>query len=134
MKKLIKSAVVGLALVAGISAAYAEGVDTSVEGIFNALTSSANLQATVDSLVAGGANPQSIVSVAAAAGIPLDAVKQLQVCTNSAAADATVLSASCLRQKSVVTAYAAGVNDPMKFLPASAAGKQNKQETKTEFK
>ncbi len=48
MKKLIKSAVVGLALVGGISAAYAEGVDTSVEGIFNALTSSANLQATVD--------------------------------------------------------------------------------------
>jgi len=44
------------------------------------------------------------------------------------------LSASCLRQKSVVTAYAAGVNDPMKFLPASAAGKQNKQETKTDFK
>ena len=62
MNKFLKSAIVGLALVGGISAASAEGVDTSVDGIFNALTTSANLQATVDSLVSSGANPQSIVS------------------------------------------------------------------------
>ena len=74
------------------------------------------------------------MSVAAAAGIPLDAVKELQVCVNSSAADASVLSASCLRQRSVVTAYAAGINDPMKFLPASASGKKSKDETKAEFK
>ncbi|MFZ6724532.1 hypothetical protein ACO0K2_03455 [Undibacterium sp. MH2W] len=134
MNKLLKSAVVSLALVGGISAAYAEGVDTSVDGIFSALTSTTNLQATVDSLVASGANPQSIISVAAAAGIPLDSVKELQVCVNSAASDAAVLSASCLRQRSVVTAYAAGVNDPMKFLPASAAGKKNTNKAATELK
>ncbi|MFZ6690428.1 hypothetical protein [Undibacterium sp. SXout20W] len=131
MNKFLKSAIVGLALVGGISAASAEGVDTSVDGIFNALTTSANLQATVDNLVASGANPQSIVSVAAAAGIPLDAVKELQVCVNSSAADATVLSASCLRKRSVVTAYAAGINDPMKFLPASAAGSKAKNAAAT---
>ncbi|MBI1772125.1 MAG: hypothetical protein HYR68_07240 [Burkholderiales bacterium] len=74
---------------------------------------------------------QSIVSVAAAAGIPLDTVKDLQVCVNSAAPDATVLSASCMRQRSLVTAYAAGVNDPMKFLPATAAGKRQSKEVKT---
>ncbi|MBC3918977.1 hypothetical protein H8L32_15910 [Undibacterium sp. CY18W] len=131
MKKMLKNTLIGLALAGGLSVACAEGVDTSVDGIFTALTSSSNLQATVDSLVASGANPQSIVSVAAAAGIPLDTVKDLQVCSNSAP-DAAVLSASCLRQRSMVTAYAAGVNDPMKFLPATAAGKrQSKDVTKT---
>ncbi|WP_423003234.1 hypothetical protein [Undibacterium sp. JH2W] len=128
----MKNTLLGLALVGGMSVAFAEGVDTSVDGIFNALTTTSNLQATVDSLVASGANPQSIVSVAAAAGIPLDTVKDLQVCVNSSAPDATVLSASCMRQRSLVTAYAAGVNDPMKYLPATAAGKrQSKDNSKT---
>ena len=122
MKKMMKNTLLGLALAGSLSVAFAEGVDTSVDGIFNALTTTSNLQATVDGLVASGANPQSIVSVAAAAGIPLDTVKDLQVCVNSAAPDATVLSASCMRQRSLVTAYAAGVNDPMKYLPATAAG------------
>ncbi|MFZ6743924.1 hypothetical protein ACO0LC_11900 [Undibacterium sp. JH2W] len=129
---MMKNTLLGLALVGGMSVAFAEGVDTSVDGIFNALTTTSNLQATVDSLVASGANPQSIVSVAAAAGIPLDTVKDLQVCVNSSAPDATVLSASCMRQRSLVTAYAAGVNDPMKYLPATAAGKrQSKDNSKT---
>ncbi|MFZ6640581.1 hypothetical protein ACO0LL_12610 [Undibacterium sp. TC4M20W] len=131
MKKMIKNTLLGLALASGLSVACAEGVDTSVDGIFNALTTTSNLQATVDNLVASGANPQSIVSVAAAAGIPLDTVKDLQVCVNSAAPDATVLSASCMRQRSLVTAYAAGVNDPMKYLPATAAGKRQSKEVKT---
>jgi hypothetical protein len=132
MKKMMKNTLLGLALAGSLSVAFAEGVDTSVDGIFNALTTTSNLQATVDGLVASGANPQSIVSVAAAAGIPLDTVKDLQVCVNSAAPDATVLSASCMRQRSLVTAYAAGVNDPMKYLPATAAGKrQSKDVTKT---
>ncbi|MFZ6875067.1 hypothetical protein ACO0LF_23635 [Undibacterium sp. Di27W] len=126
---MMKNTLLGLALVGGMSVAFAEGVDTSVDGIFNALTTTSNLQATVDSLVAGGANPQSIVSVAAAAGIPLDTVKDLQVCVNSSAPDATVLSASCMRQRSLVTAYAAGVNDPMKYLPATAAGKRQSKDT-----
>ncbi|BBB66020.1 hypothetical protein UNDYM_1767 [Undibacterium sp. YM2] len=131
MKKMIKNTLLGLALAGGLSVACAEGVDTTVDGIFNALTTTSNLQATVDNLVASGANPQSIVSVAAAAGIPLDTVKDLQVCVNSAAPDATVLSASCMRQRSLVTAYAAGVNDPMKYLPATAAGKRQSKEVKT---
>ncbi len=129
MKKMLKNTLVGLALAGGLSVACAEGVDTSVDGIFNALTSSSNLQATVDSLVAGGANPQSIVSVAAAAGIPLDTVKDLQVCVNSSS-DANVLGASCMKQRSLVTAYAAGANDPMKYLPATAAGKRQSKESK----
>src|SRR5450830_1243750 len=105
MNKFLKSAVVGLALVGGISAASAEGVDTSVDGIFNALTTSANLQATVDSLVSSGSNPQSIFSIADAAGIPLDAVNELHVCVNSAASVATVLIVSCLRLGREVKAY-----------------------------
>ncbi len=130
MKKFLKLAVAGLLIAGGTSVAVAEGVDVSVDGIFTALSSSTNLQATVDNLVASGANPQAIVSVAAAAGIPLNTVKELQVCKNSASADVNVLGASCMRQSSITTAYAAGANDPMKFLPASAAGKVKKQETK----
>ncbi|MBI3283279.1 MAG: hypothetical protein HYZ65_00295 [Burkholderiales bacterium] len=123
MKNVVKSTVLVLALAAGLSVAQAQTVDTSVDGIFTALTSSGDLQATVDTLIASGANPQAILSVAGAAGVPLDSVKALQVCVNSAA-DATVLSASCLRQRSMVVAYTAGLNDPMKYLPATAAGKR----------
>ena len=46
MKKMLKLAVAGLVLCSGASV-MAEGVDTSVDGIFNALTSSTNLQATI---------------------------------------------------------------------------------------
>ncbi|MDE2427758.1 MAG: hypothetical protein KGM99_03465 [Burkholderiales bacterium] len=130
MNKTLRSAVVGLALLGGLSLAQAATVDTSVDGIFNALTNSADLQATVDTLVANGAKPQAIVSVAAAAGIPLDKVKDLQVCVNSAAPDAKVLSASCMRQRSMDVAYAEGVNDPMKYLPATAAGKRSDKTAK----
>ena len=130
MKKLLKTTIAGLALIGGMSAAYAEGIDISNDGIFSALTASANLQATVDSLVAGGANPQAVISVAAAAGIPLDTVKELQVCVNSAAADSSVLSASCMKPRTVMAAYSAGMNDPMKFLPATASGKRQKQDGK----
>jgi len=129
MKKLLKTAVAGLALIGGMSVACAEGVDVSNDGIFYALSSSSNLQATVDSLVANGANPQAVISVAAAAGIPLESVKDLQVCVNSSASD-SVLSASCMKQRTVVAAYSAGANDPMKFLPATAAGKRQKQDSK----
>ncbi|GGX44477.1 hypothetical protein [Undibacterium squillarum] len=128
MKKMLKLAVAGLVLCSGASV-MAEGVDTSVDGIFNALTSSTNLQATVDTLVSGGANPQSIISVAAAAGISLDAVKELQVCKSTSSGDNS-LGASCLRPSSVVAAYQSGANDPVRFLPATAAGKKKAAESK----
>lgn len=128
MKKMLKNALVGLALAGGLSVASACDTDVSVDGIFNALTTSTNLQVTVDNLVAGGADPQSIVSVAAAAGIPLDTVKDLQVCVNSSS-NPNVLGASCMKQRSLVTAYAAGTNDPVKYLPATAAGKRQNKDT-----
>lgn len=124
MKKLITTAITGLLLAAGGAFAQGGTVDTSVEGIFNALSNTQNLQASVDTLLANGAKQQEIISVAAAAGIPLDKLKDLDVCVNASTADAKTLSATCMRQRSVVTAYNAGLNDPMKYLPATAAGKR----------
>lgn len=128
MKTMIKLMVGGV-FAAGMALAHAEGVDVSNDGIFNTLSNSSDLQASVDKLLANGAKPQAVVSVAAAAGISLDSVKELQVCVNSSSSDA-VLSASCMKQKSIVAAYNDGANDPMRYLPATAAGKRQKpQET-----
>ena len=128
MKKLIKVSFIAALMLSG--AAIAQPLDTSVEGIFNALSESSNLQVTVDKLLADGANPKDLVAVAAASGISLDTVKDLQVCVNASSSDAKTLSASCMRQKTIVTAYNEGVNDPVKYLPATAAGKKLKTEKK----
>ena len=60
MNKMIKSAVIGLVLTMGLSVAQAAKpravVDTSVDGIFTALTASRNLQSTIDKLIAAGAD------------------------------------------------------------------------------
>lgn len=125
MKKSYSSVLAGLLLVAGSALAHGDAVDTSVEGIFNALSTSKDLQASVDTLLAHGAKQQDVIAVAGAAGIPLDKIKDLEVCTNASSADAKTLSATCMRPRSVVTAYNAGQNDPMKYLPATAAGKRN---------
>ncbi|MFZ6673794.1 hypothetical protein ACO0K3_07515 [Undibacterium sp. Rencai35W] len=131
MKKFVSQAVMGLVLVSGIaSVAQAANVDTSVDGIFTALTSSKDLQATVDTLIANGAGAGSVVSVAAAAGISLDTVKDLSICTNDISADSRVLSATCLKPRTVATAYVAGMNDPLKYLPATAAGVRKDKTTK----
>lgn len=122
MKKLIKASFIAATMVSGM--AFAQSAETNIEGIFNALNSSANLQVTVDKLLADGANPKDLVAVAAASGISLDTVKDLQVCVNGSSNDAKTLSASCMRQKTIVTAYNEGVNDPIKYLPATAAGKK----------
>lgn len=130
MSKMIKSAVIGLALVAGLSVAHAQkpraAVDTSVDGIFSALSTSRNLQSTVDKLIAGGADYHSVISIAAAAGIPESKIQKLQVCFNTVSDDVKTLSATCMRPSTVTTAYAAGVNDPLNYLPATAAGKRAK--------
>ena len=123
MNKILSNAVLGLALASGWSAVQAQAVDTSVDRIFNAVAETKDLQASVDQLLAQGAKPQEIVAVAAAAGISADAVKSLQVCVNSVSDNARVLGASCLKQSSLMTAYATGLNDPMQYLPATAAGK-----------
>ena len=128
MNKMIKSAVIGLVLAGGLSVAQAQTsravVDTSVDGIFTALTSSNDLQATVDTLIANGANHHAVISIAAAAGIPQNKVEALQVCVNTVSADVKVLSATCMRPRTVLTAYVAGMNDPLNYLPATAAGKR----------
>lgn len=122
MKKIIEASFIAALMLSG--AAIAQTSDTSVEGMFNALNGSTNLQATVDKLLADGANPKDLVAVAAASGISLDAIKNVQVCVNASSSDAKTLSASCMRQKTIVTAYNEGVNDPVKYLPATAAGKK----------
>lgn len=126
MKKMIKNTVMGLALIAGVALAQAQTpkvpVDTSLDAIFAALTSGNDLQTTVDSLIANGANHHTVIAVAAAAGIAQSKVQELQVCVNTVSADVKVLSATCMRPRSVMTAYAAGLNDPLNYLPATAAG------------
>ena len=107
------------ALVGGAYAQASSRADTSVDGIYTALTSSKNLQSTVDTLVANGATFASVVSVAGAAGISMDAVKELNLCTSDLSAS---MSATCMKPSSMKTAYAAGQNDPLRFLPATAAG------------
>ena len=128
MKKLLVGACVGLALVANAFAVEAnKAVDTSVDGIFSALTSSRNLQKTVDQLIDAGANQYAVISIAAAAGIPESKIKKLQVCVNTISDDMKTLGATCMRPKTVQTAYAAGLNDPLNYLPATAAGKKAKK-------
>ena len=62
MKKMILGACLGFALVGSASAIEAaKPVDTSVDGIFTALSTSRNLQKTVDQLIANGANHHSVV-------------------------------------------------------------------------
>lgn len=130
MNKMIKSAVIGLVLATGLSVAQAAKpravVDTSVDGIFTALTVSRNLQSTIDKLIGAGADYHSVISIAAAAGIPESKIQKLQVCVNAVSEDSRVLSATCMRPTTVMTAYAAGVNDPLNYLPATAAGKRAK--------
>lgn len=134
MKTIFKSAAIGLVLAGGLSLAQAQApratVDTSTDGIFSALTSSRDLQATVDSLIASGADHRAVISIAAAAGIPESEVRDLQVCVNTVSDDARVLSATCMRPRSVMTAYAAGMNDPLNYLPATAAGKREEKTRK----
>ncbi len=129
MKKIMKSALIGLVLASGVSLALAqapkEAIDTSADGIFTALTSSNDLQSTVDSLIANGANHHVVIAMAAAAGIPESKVRELQVCVNTVSDDVKVLSATCMRPKTLMTAYAAGLNDPLNYLPATAAGKRD---------
>jgi hypothetical protein len=128
MKKMILGACLGFALVGSASAIEAaKPVDTSVDGIFTALSNSRNLQKTVDQLIANGANHHSVVSIAAAAGIPQSKIMKLQVCVNSVSADSTTLGATCMRPKTVLTAYESGMNDPLAYLPATAAGKKAKK-------
>ena len=128
MKKMMIGAFLGLALVGSASAIEAaKPIDTSVDGIFTALSTSRNLQKTVDQLVANGANQHSVISIAAAAGIPQSKIMKLQVCVNSVSADSTTLGATCMRPKTVMTAYESGLNDPLAYLPATAAGKKAKK-------
>lgn len=134
MKKVFKNAAIGLALLGCFATVQAQApkakVDTSTDGIFTALTSSRDLQATVDSLIANGADHRAVISIAAAAGIPESKVRDLQVCVNTVSDDARVLSATCMRPRSVMTAYAAGMNDPLNYLPATAAGKRAEKTSK----
>lgn len=128
MKKIFISACVSLAMIGSASAIEAaKSVDTSVDGIFTALSTSRNLQKTVDQLIANGANHHSVISIAAAAGIPQSKIMKLQVCVNSVSADSTTLGATCMRPKTVMTAYESGLNDPLNYLPATAAGKKAKK-------
>jgi hypothetical protein len=130
MKKILKSTVIGLVLASAMSLVQAQAPITAVDVSFTALTSSNDLQSTVDTLIANGANHHAVIAMAAAAGIPESKVRELQVCVNTVSDDVTVLSATCMRPKTLMTAYAAGLNDPLNYLPATAAGKRDDKITK----
>lgn len=121
---LVSVGVMFSAAVSSVLAAQngAAKLDVSKDGIFSALTSSNDLQATVDQLMAAGADRRDVVAIAGAAGIAQDRVEGLQVCTNSVSADATVLGATCMRVRSLLSAYQTGSQDPLNYLPATAAG------------
>lgn len=126
--KLFSSLVLSMMLVAGAQAAdKTKVVDISNDGIFNAVSHSHNLQKTVDTLIAHGANQYSVISIAAAAGVPQSKIMKLQVCVNTVSDDVTQLSATCMRPKTVMTAYQSGLNDPLNYLPATAAGNKVKK-------
>lgn len=127
MKKLLVGAMLSLAVTGAMALEAKKPVDTSVDGIFNALSSSRNLQKTVDQLIDAGANQHAVISIAAAAGIPESKIMKLQVCVNSISDDMKTLGATCMRPKTMQTAYAAGMNDPLNYLPATAAGKKTKK-------
>jgi len=126
MKPFATKALSGLFLLSALSlsaqAQVTAPVDTSVDGIYMALSNSKNLQVTVDQLVANGATFGSVVSVAGASGVSLDAVKDLTLCTSDLSGQGQPMSATCMKPSSMKTAYAAGQNDPLRFLPATAAG------------
>ena len=129
MKKMISCVILSVAFFSGVALACAQKavsvVDTSNDGIFTALTTSKNLQSTIDKLIAHGANHHSVIAIAAAAGIPQRKIMKLQVCVNAVSPDSTTLSATCMRQQTLLTAYESGANDPLNFLPATAAGKRD---------
>lgn len=128
MKKIIVVACLGLALVGSVSAAESsKKADISVDGISNALSNSKNLQSTVDTLIANGANEHSVIAIAAASGIPQSKIMKLQVCVNTASTDTATLGLTCMKSKTVLTAYESGLNDPFTYLPATAAGKKVKK-------
>jgi hypothetical protein len=126
MKSTMIKTAFGVAMIScAVSAFAAKPVDVSNDGIYQALTTSKNLQATVNKLMANGANQQSVIAIAAAAGISESKVLGLQVCSNTA--EGNTLTATCMRQQSITTAYATGANDPLSHLPATAAGKKAKK-------
>ena len=126
--KLLSAMGLSLVFASSVNAAQApKAVDISNDGIFTALTSTRHLQKTVDTLIANGANGYTVVSIAAAAGIAQSKIMKLQVCTHTVSDDVTVLSATCMRPKTVMTAYQSGLNDPLSYLPATAAGNKEKK-------
>lgn len=76
MNKLFKSVALPLVLAAIASApqAFAQTVPSSanVTAIYNALANSETPQRTIRALVASGANPDTVASVAAVVGIPIE--------------------------------------------------------------
>ncbi|MBY0573123.1 MAG: hypothetical protein K2P84_05545 [Undibacterium sp.] len=132
MKKIILGVCLSVTMTASAFALSSAGatpakVDVSTDGIFTALSTSRNLQKTVDQLINNGANHHSVIAIAAAAGVPQSKIMKLQVCVNSVSPDSTTLSATCMRPKTVMTAYESGLNDPFNYLPATAAGKKAKK-------
>lgn len=126
MKSTMMKTALGVAMIScAVSVFAAKPVDVSNDGIYNALSNSKNLQSTVNKLMANGANQHSVIAIAAAAGIPESKMLNLHVCSNTA--EGNTLTATCMRQQSITTAYATGANDPLSHLPATAAGKKAKK-------
>lgn len=75
MNKFFKSVALPLVLAASVSApqAFAQTVPSSAD-IFNALTNSASPQTTIPALVASGADPDTVASIASAVGIPIETI------------------------------------------------------------
>lgn len=128
MKKIFVGTVLAIAsLTNALAMEPKQPVDVSVDGIFNAVSTSHNLQKTVDQLIAHGANHHAVIAIAGAAGVPQSKIMKLQVCVNTVSADSTTLGATCMRPKTMQLAYESGANDPLSYLPATAAGKKAKK-------
>lgn len=128
MKKIFVGVVISIGILGSATAIESKRpVDVSVDGIFTAVSGSRNLQKTVDQLIANGANHHAVIAIAGAAGIPQSKIMKLQVCVNTVSADSATLGATCMRPKTLLTAYESGANDPLNYLPATAAGKKAKK-------
>jgi cytochrome P450 len=89
MNKFFKNVALPLVLAASASApqAFAQTVPSS-EDIFNALANSAIPQITIPALVASGADPDTVASIASALGIPAKTISEVLPAVDAALGEA----------------------------------------------
>jgi hypothetical protein len=115
MNKILKNLGWGAVLASGVlvlqgcaqTTLASKGKDASVTAAYNAIATSKNQQATIAQLVADGKNPDTVISVATVAGVPLATI------------EAALPSIS---QDQLLADVSAAQNDPVAYSPAAASG------------